>query len=157
GSGRYPMLEEKNLYTLLEERAPWFDGRVEEIDWRLVVRFERRLATSFGRGRVWLAGDAGHMTSPVGIQSMNVGLREADELANLIADELGGAQRAEGFTAYGNGRLEEWRRLLGLDGRDPATDDTPRWLRPFAQDLVPALPASGSGLAALARQLGLRV
>ncbi|MCC6408433.1 MAG: FAD-dependent monooxygenase, partial [Planctomycetes bacterium] len=42
GSGRYPMLEEKNLYTLLEERAPWFDGRVEEIDWRLVVRFERR-------------------------------------------------------------------------------------------------------------------
>jgi hypothetical protein len=40
---RYPMLKEDNLRMLLAERAPWFTGRIDAINWRLVVRFERRL------------------------------------------------------------------------------------------------------------------
>ena len=96
GTSQFPVLAEENLHALLAERASWFGGRVDEIDWRIVVRFESRLAEGFGNGRLWLAGDAGHMTGPVGMQSMNVGLREANELARIIHEPAHGGRNAHG-------------------------------------------------------------
>ena len=69
---------------MIAERATWFRGRIDQINWRIMVRFERRLAKSFGQNRVWLAGDAGHLTGPAGMHSMNVGLREALDLAAIL-------------------------------------------------------------------------
>ncbi len=157
GGVHYPMLEEDNLRALLAERAPWFTGEIGDIIWSLVVRFERRLAEGFGSSRVWLAGDAGHMTSPVGVQSMNIGLREAHELANLVADELEGKPGArDQLQEYGQQRLAEWRRLFGIEGGLAPSDMTPEWLRPYAGELVLALPGSGAGHEQLTRQLGLQ-
>ena len=157
GSARYPVLSEERLRAFLRERAPWFDGSIEEIRWRMVVRFDRRLAESFGKGRMWLAGDAGHMTGPAGIQSMNVGLREAYDLANAVADVLQGKVSSERLERYNAERLAEWRFLLGLEGgleRGPSAEP---WVRPYAKRLLSAFPASGEDLAALARQVGLEV
>ena len=157
GSVRYPMLEEDNLRMLLAERAPWFTGSIDDINWRLVVRFERRLVEGFGSSRVWLAGDAGHMTSPVGVQSMNIGLREAHELATLVADDLAGKPgMGARLNEYGQQRLAEWRRLFGIEGGLAPSDATPEWVRPHAGQLVLALPGSGAGLDRLVRQLGLQ-
>ena len=154
---KYPMLDEDHLHELLATRAPWFKGRVSEVKWRLVVRFERRLADAFGVGRVWLAGDAGHMTSPVGVQSMNVGLAEAHELGVIMADALQGKVNAKtALDAYGAGRLAEWKRLFGKKGGYAATEATPAWLAPYAGELAAALPASGAGLDALLGQVGVR-
>ena len=47
--------------------------------------FEQRLTRSFGKGGVWLAGDAAHQAAPIGVHSMNSGLVEARELAVRIA------------------------------------------------------------------------
>jgi 2-polyprenyl-6-methoxyphenol hydroxylase-like FAD-dependent oxidoreductase len=80
------------------------------------VRFERRLAASFGRGRVWLAGDAAHLTGPAGMQSMNAGLAEAHQLATSIARIRGGQAGLEELEAYGRERLADWGFLLGLRG-----------------------------------------
>ena len=66
---------------LIRARAPWVDASVQELSWSATVTFERRLATAFGRGRCWLAGDAAHQTTLTGTQSMNVGLYEAADLA----------------------------------------------------------------------------
>ena len=74
-------LEEARVRELLRQRAPWFAVGARELGWSVEVRFERRLAASFGRGRVWLAGDAAHLTGPLGMQSMNAGLDEASDLA----------------------------------------------------------------------------
>jgi len=156
GGAHYPMLKEDNLRALLAERAPWFTGEIGDIIWSLVVRFERRLAESFGSSRVWLAGDAGHMTSPIGVQSMNIGLREAHELATLVADELEGKPGSrDHLQEYGQQRLAEWRRLFGIEGGLAPSDKTPDWLRPYAAELVLALPGSGAGHDLLVRQLGL--
>ncbi len=76
GGQAFPVLGEESLAKLIAERAPWFDGRIGEIRWRIVVRFDSCLASALGRQRAWLAGDAVHMTGPVGMQSMNLGLRE---------------------------------------------------------------------------------
>jgi len=81
----------------------------------MAVRFEKRLAASFGRGRAWLTGDAGHMTGPVAAQSMNVGIREAFDLAETIADVLRNGASESTLEAYGKARIAEWRSLLGLD------------------------------------------
>ncbi len=157
GLARYPMLEEDDLRALLAERAPWFTGKIGDIEWRLVVRFERRLAEAFGASRVWLAGDAGHMTSPVGVQSMNIGLRKAHDLATLVADELEGKPGARvHLQEYGQQRLAEWRRIFGIEGGLGPSEMTPEWLHPYAGELVLALPASGAGLESLTRQLGLQ-
>ena len=155
GTSQYPVLDEGNLRKLLAERAPWFDGEIQEINWRLVVRFERRLADSFGAGRVWLAGDAGHTTGPVGMQSMNVGLREAHDLAAIVAGILRDGDSLDRLQTYDQERLTEWRQLLGVDGGFKADEQADPWIRQRSDRLPMCIPASGAELARLAQQLGL--
>ncbi|MHB8903113.1 MAG: FAD-dependent oxidoreductase, partial [Thermoguttaceae bacterium] len=156
GEGRYPVLSEESFGRLLGERAPWFDAKVEEVPWRIAVRFERRLASRFGSGRAWLVGDAGHVTGPVGMQSMNVGFREAVELAAIVAGTLQEGQSPDRLEAYGRGRVEEWNRLLRLEEAFRADDSAPAWVRDHAGQLAACLPAAGEELEGLASQLGLR-
>jgi len=157
GSGRYPVLDQRHLEELIEERAPWFSGTIDLINWRIAVRFERRLAERFGGQRIWLAGDAGHMTGPVGVQSMNVGLREAADLAGIMEGILRGKEEPGRLEQYNRERVAEWRRLLGLEEGLKAEEDADPWVRKVAERLLPCIPASGSDLATLARQLRLKV
>ncbi|NIN74804.1 MAG: hypothetical protein GTO01_06180, partial [Xanthomonadales bacterium] len=54
-----------DLNHLIRERVPWFPVVENTLHWSAAVQFDRRLADSFGRGRVWLAGDAAHLTYPM--------------------------------------------------------------------------------------------
>lgn len=157
GSAQYPAMTEDDLHRLIDQRAPWFRGSVSRLNWQIVVRFERRLARSFGRQRVWLAGDAGHMTGPAGAQSMNAGLREAEDLAGIMAGILREGQPAGQLQTYNEQRLAEWRRLLGSAGGLTPDSGTDPWLSQHSARLLPCLPATGADLARLAQQLGLRL
>ncbi|MEV0680267.1 FAD-dependent monooxygenase [Actinosynnema sp. NPDC050436] len=53
--------------------------------WTSVFRIHRRLAETYRRGRVLLAGDAAHVHSPFGGQGMNTGLGDAENLAWRLA------------------------------------------------------------------------
>ncbi len=150
-----PELSAESLADLVEKRAPWFDGSVDRIEWKTVVRFEQRLATQFGRGRVWLAGDSAHMAGPVPVRSMNVGLQEAADLAERMAGVLSDDQPVSSLTKYGQERLAEWRILLGLEGAVSATPSATPWVRENARRIVSTIPASGADLEQLAAQLGL--
>lgn len=152
---RYLLLSEDRLRNWLRTRAPWFEGSIDEIRWRKVVRFDSRLAAAFGAGRMWLAGDAGHMTRPGGIQSMNVGLQEAYDLATAIADALSDRGTCDPFARYNRERLETWSFLLGLNGRLRADSEAEPWIRRHVARMLPCLPASGDDLMALAAQVGL--
>jgi 2-polyprenyl-6-methoxyphenol hydroxylase-like FAD-dependent oxidoreductase len=154
GRVEFPVLDASQFGTMIAQRAPWFSTAVEEIRWQIAVRFERRLASRFGHRRLWLAGDAGHMTGPVGMQSMNVGLREAHELAHLFEGVLGGGVPLERLENYNRQRTDQWRHLLGLTGGLQTTDALDPWLGDHREQLLPCLPASGADLTALARQLG---
>lgn len=155
GHAASPVLSEEFLSESLQERAPWFKGSVEAIRWRAMVRFERRVADSFGNGRVWLAGDAGHVTAPAGVQSMNVGLREAQDLAETIARVLKGEAGATELAAYNEARRAEWQFLLGVAGGLTPREGTDPWIRERSASLLSCIPASGDDLARLAAQLGL--
>jgi 2-polyprenyl-6-methoxyphenol hydroxylase-like FAD-dependent oxidoreductase len=156
GSAEFPLLGQDDLVELLAERAPWFDAELGAIAWSTAIRFERRLAEPFGRGRVWLAGDAGHLAGPIGVQSMNVGLAEADDLAGRLGAILRQGADPDLLAAYGRERREEWRRLFGLDGGAAAAKgDADGWLAARAGRLRSALPASGDDLRRLLGQAGL--
>jgi 2-polyprenyl-6-methoxyphenol hydroxylase-like FAD-dependent oxidoreductase len=148
-AGDYPILAGEQLRTLLAERAPWFTSSAGEIEWRIVVRFERRLAEPFGRERMWLAGDAAHLTGPAGVQSMNSGLVEAADLADIIGSGIGS------FENYDRKHSRNWREILGLSGVLQPTASTDPWVAANAGALLSCLPAVGPDLTDLAGQLGL--
>src|SRR5215470_5037383 len=94
------------------------------VDWFSSYRVHHRVATAFRKGSVFLAGDAGHVHSPIGGQGMNTGLQDAHNLALLLADVK---QRHLGTASLG-GNEQERRpvaviivkvtdRLFGFIGR----------------------------------------
>jgi 2-polyprenyl-6-methoxyphenol hydroxylase-like FAD-dependent oxidoreductase len=146
--------ERRRLTERIQARAPWFTAGIKEIEWTTVVGFDRMLARGFGTGRCWLAGDAGHQTGPVGMQSMNVGLREAADLGGRLRHILREGASPNQLAVYEAERLAEWRRLLGRDTFHASPKATP-WVKSHLRRLPSCLPGSGSELRALAAQLGL--
>lgn len=157
GGVGYPILEESALRAFLSRRAPWFKGDVDDIRWRLMVRFERRLSSAVGEGPLWLAGDALHMTGPVGVQSMNVGLREARDLADALSDILDGHAGTEALDAYRSGREAEWDFLLGIHRNLRPTRGADPRVAKLVAEIPSMLPASGADLEAMLSDLGLRI
>jgi hypothetical protein len=63
---------------------------VERVNWFSTYHVHHRVADRFQRGRVFLAGDAAHVHSPVGGQGMNTGIGDAVNLAWKLAAVLRG-------------------------------------------------------------------
>ena len=72
-------------------------------------RVHQRIATTYRRGRVLLAGDAAHVNSPAGGMGMNGGVHDALNLADKLARVLRGAPEAL-LDAY-----ERQRRPVAMD------------------------------------------
>lgn len=69
----------------------WIDrlAPVREVHYQTVFDMNLRLAATFGRGPVALAGDAAHVHTPVGGQGMNFGIADAFAFAEALhADDL---------------------------------------------------------------------
>jgi 2-polyprenyl-6-methoxyphenol hydroxylase-like FAD-dependent oxidoreductase len=154
-SEHQPSME--RLELLIAARAPWFTARPREIYWSTLALFESRLAQSFGRGGVWLAGDAAHQAAPVGVHSMNSGLLEARELAARIWQ----IQRARGTQSllqeFASETHEDWQRLLGAGQTVRALPHADPWVREARSRIVASIPASGDDLEPLLQQIGLTV
>ena len=60
-------------------------GSIRSVEWTSSFRIHRRLADTYRRGRVLLAGDAAHIHSPLGGQGMNTGIGDAENLAWKLA------------------------------------------------------------------------
>ena len=155
GNQGYRTLESSMLNELLATRAPWFDGSIERFKWRMIVRFEKRLAPRFGRDHVWLAGDAGHVTGPVGMQSMNIGMKEGRELGNCVADCLDGGNETDILEAYNSEREMEWRALMGLSKHFSVRDETNSFLVNNVDKLFDSIPASINSLPQIAESFGM--
>jgi NADPH-dependent dioxygenase len=146
---------EQRLHDLIQQRAPWFEAKVKDFDWASRVQFERRLVKRFGNDLCWLVGDSAHQTGPVGVQSLNVGLREADELAEILKGRLQDGAAANGFGSWERKWREQWQRLFGLKGAMKYSGETNKWVEQHAARILPCLPASGDDLARCAQQLEL--
>jgi 2-polyprenyl-6-methoxyphenol hydroxylase-like FAD-dependent oxidoreductase len=145
----------ERLEQLIAARAPWYTARPTQIYWWTLGRFERLLTRTFGKGRVWLAGDAAHQAAPIGVHSMNSGIMEARELASRISrmQRAGGAPSLlHEFATEAHGI---WQWLLGAGGAVRALPTIDPWVRKNAARILDCIPASGDDLEPLLQQIGL--
>ncbi len=135
--------DDLRLQELVAERLPWHAAPSGRLMWSVAIRFERALATSFGRGRVWLAGDAAHLTFPFGVRSMNEGIVEARQLATRCGHVLEGTAPVASLDSYGHERLAHWHALLAsTEAPAPATTRGDSWLTANASGIIEALPVA---------------
>ena len=152
----FPHVSEEKLADLIAERAPWFDAKIIEVIWSAAIRFEQRLAGQFGRGRAMLVGDAAHLAIPIGIQSMNVGFREAMDLAKRIAHIVRGRTGRESLDEYAEQWKQEWERLLSIRESVSVQGGASPWIQQRAPRIPLCIPASGNDLNTLLAQIGIR-
>jgi 2-polyprenyl-6-methoxyphenol hydroxylase-like FAD-dependent oxidoreductase len=72
-------------------RAMGRDLGVRDVGWLSRFHCDERQVTQYRYGRVFLAGDAAHVHSPMGGQGMNTGIQDAANLAWKLDAVLGGA------------------------------------------------------------------
>lgn len=116
---------------------------VEHVNWFSLFKVHHRVATTFRAGRGFLAGDAGHVHSPVGGQGMNTGLGDAFNLAWKLAAVLNHAADPELLDTYEPERIGFARNLVHttdavfahLIGKDSASVIA----RTLAPRVIPAL------------------
>ncbi|WP_449351531.1 FAD-dependent oxidoreductase [Streptomyces shaanxiensis] len=68
--------------------------QLHDIHWQSVFRPNIRLAQHYGRGRVFLVGDAAHVHTPAGAQGLNTGMQDGYNLAWKLGQVLAGADPA---------------------------------------------------------------
>lgn len=69
-------------------------------NWVAAFSIHARVAPSFRKGRVLLAGDAAHISSPAGGQGMNSGMQDAQNLAWKLAFALKGGNIEQLLDSY---------------------------------------------------------
>jgi 3-(3-hydroxy-phenyl)propionate hydroxylase len=71
-----------------------------EIPYHALYAVHQRVATTFNKGRVLLAGDAAHVNNPIGGMGMNGGIHDAMNLTAKLADVWFGRAGLEVFDRY---------------------------------------------------------
>ena len=98
GENPEKLLDETFLRGLIHDREP-LDAQLE-IARKVVYAFHARVAESWRAGRVFLAGDAAHLTPPFAGQGMNSGVRDAVNLAWKLAAVVKGQMPASLLDTY---------------------------------------------------------
>ncbi|GAA1975112.1 FAD-dependent monooxygenase [Amycolatopsis minnesotensis] len=90
-----PPATDEPIREYLQRQVTEASGRddilVREVTWHTTWRSNTRLADRFRDGRVFLAGDAGHVHPPTGGQGMNTGIQDAYNLGWKLAATVDGA------------------------------------------------------------------
>jgi 3-(3-hydroxy-phenyl)propionate hydroxylase len=77
---------------------------------RNLYNVHQRVAASFGRGRVYLAGDSAHVNNPLGGLGLNFGIHDAVELSALLGRVLRGEASVQSLDQY-----DRFRRPLNVE------------------------------------------
>jgi hypothetical protein len=122
-------------------------------------RFQARWATSWHAGRVFLAGDAVHLTPPFAGQGMCAGLRDAVNLAWKLDHVLSHPEAAHLLETYDEERIPHAAKVIGFaielgrvicvpDPADAAARDADMAAAATGGDAVPTpeMPALDTGL-----------
>jgi 3-(3-hydroxy-phenyl)propionate hydroxylase len=81
-------LEDDAIASRIAALVPGADPH--PIEEKRIYRIHRRIASSYQRGRLALAGDAAHLNSPKGGMGMNGGIHDALDLADTLARAMDG-------------------------------------------------------------------
>jgi len=120
---------EKVTHTEADIRSALERAMGKPFDYEIlsVMRWVRRelVADSYGRGRVFMAGDAIHLTSPTGALGMNTGMQDAVDLSWKLDAVLKGWGGANLLATY-----EIERKPVAVRNIKASTDNLQRMLAP---------------------------
>lgn len=91
--------------------------KVKELNWFSTYHVSHRVAETFRKGRCFLAGDAGHVHSPVGGQGMNTGIGDAFNLAWKLAAAIRKEAPQEILDSYEPERIAFAKTLVATTDR----------------------------------------
>ncbi|MFM0553107.1 bifunctional 3-(3-hydroxy-phenyl)propionate/3-hydroxycinnamic acid hydroxylase [Paraburkholderia sediminicola] len=111
GENREEMESETRIRELL---SPW--GNLEDmiIERKAVYRFHARAVDAFSKGRVFLAGDAAHITPPFVGQGLVAGLRDAANLCWKLAWVVKGRANPGILDTYDQERRPHAKAMINL-------------------------------------------
>lgn len=125
-----------------------------ELLWFSAYRVHHRVATGFGEGRVFIAGDAGHVHSPAGGQGMNTGIGDAYNLAWKLAQVLRGEMPASLLQSYEPERIAFARKLVETTDRAFQAVVGTSWAGQFVRTvLLPVVMPAATDFALVRRML----
>jgi 2-polyprenyl-6-methoxyphenol hydroxylase-like FAD-dependent oxidoreductase len=93
------------------------DVDVQKVNWFSKYHVHHRVADHFRQGRVFIAGDAGHIHSPAGGQGMNTGIGDAVNLAWKLAAVIRGRTSPAVLDTYESERIVFARTLVATTDR----------------------------------------
>ncbi len=111
GESRDDMESDSRIRELL---APWTDVDSITIERKAVYRFHARTVDRFSVGRVFLVGDAAHITPPFVGQGLVAGLRDAANLSWKLAWVLQGRADAQILDTYDEERRPHAKAMINL-------------------------------------------
>ncbi len=111
GEADEEMLEDSRIRELL---APHTDATQVEVYRKCVYGFSAVVARRFSVGRVFLAGDAAHMTPPFAGQGLNAGIRDVRNLSWKLTAALSGQLPTELLASYHQERHDAAREMVEL-------------------------------------------
>lgn len=85
---------------------------IYEVSWFSTYKVHSRHVSQFSLGRVFLAGDAAHIHTPVGAQGMNTGIQDSYNLAWKLAWVLHRRAKPQLLNSYHAERLRNAKNLL---------------------------------------------
>ena len=95
---------QRRLQRFFPRAAPY------QITHRNLYKVHQRVAATFRKGRVFLAGDAAHVNNPIGGLGLNCGIHDGVELAGRLACFCGGEDAEDGLDLY-----DRCRRSLNIE------------------------------------------
>lgn len=112
-------MDDTALSAEVERRAHSLLGKMTVEPRRGVFPLAVETADAFARGRIALIGEAAHVVPPIGAQGLNLGLRDAAAIAELVADarrenrNVGAPSLLARYDAQR--RADVTSRILGVD------------------------------------------
>lgn len=116
-NGRAPSLA--HLQAVLDRLSPR-PATASALRWSSVFRISHRLVDRYGRGRVFVAGDAAHIHPPTGAQGMNTGIQDAWNLAWKLALAVAGRAGPGLLASYDAERRPVGEEVVGRTVRHAA-------------------------------------
>ncbi|MCO5148272.1 MAG: UbiH/UbiF family hydroxylase [Aquamicrobium sp.] len=133
-------VSDEALAALIEARMQSMLGRVTVEPGRQVFPLASALPARFADRRIALVGEAAHVFPPIGAQGLNLGIRDAEDLARVAAKHAADPGAKAALSAYDRARRPD------ILARASAVDMLNRSL---LSDMLPAQAARAAGLSLL--------
>lgn len=133
--GTRPEVTLQMVQDIIDQRGPG-GIRAHSPSWLTTAPFYYRLASTANRERVFLAGDALHLVSPLGAQGLNTGFGDAFNLGWKIGHVHTKLADPSLLATYGPERLAIAEKLLSVTSRTTRYITATRWYERIARRIA---------------------